>query len=390
MEEERNELPAPPKSRYKLFKYATMVVLFLAVFFGLGYFGLEATSTSEFCSSCHEMKPQYYTWKASSHSEVECDSCHIQPGVENYAKAKGEGILELYKNQTDNYLAPIKMPKLIPDSACEKCHNLATRDVTASGDIIIPHMKHKKEGIKCTECHSGVAHGKISDRKVTYKSDYGKWDEKLGVAFMSDKKYTSPDMDTCMECHKARKVSVECKTCHETTMVPKNHKTEEFKSGGHGKIQPSDLKKCEQCHSYMSKESYDLFKEEPVYSQFLEKGSTDTSGSSNGLTVTQYAKTNTFCKDCHGKKPESHRISSFMTRHGTLSKDTQKCFTCHDNRITSESPVTKVQCASCHPSSHKDTWRKRHPIEVPQNQKFNKTCLRCHVEKTCTKCHKNN
>ncbi|MFC4800128.1 NapC/NirT family cytochrome c [Neobacillus sp. GCM10023253] len=384
MEEERNELPAPPKFRYKLFKYATLTVLFLAVFLGLGFTGLEATSSSKFCASCHEMKPQYYTWKASSHSEVECDSCHIQPGVKNYAKAKGEGVVELYKKQTDTYIAPIKMPNLIPDEACEKCHNMDRREVTPSGDIIIPHTKHKTEGVKCVECHSGTAHGEISDRKVTYKSDYEKWDEKLGAALMKDKKFTSPQMDTCMECHQARKATLECKACHETTMLPKTHKSADFKAGGHGKIQPSELKNCEKCHSYMSTEEYDLFKEDPSYTKFLKK---DTPNTTN-VTVSQYAKTNTFCKECHGKRPESHQITSFMTKHGSLSKDTQKCMTCHESRITSNSPVTKVQCASCHPSSHKDTWRDRHPFKVPENQKYNKTCLKCHVEKTCAKCHK--
>ncbi|MEH7504206.1 NapC/NirT family cytochrome c [Neobacillus drentensis] len=394
MEEEHNqELPAPPRFRfkgndfrYKLFKYLTLTVLFLAIFFGLGFIGLETTSSSKFCSSCHEMKPQYYTWKASSHSEVECDSCHIGPGADKYLKAKGNGIQELYKKQTDTYLAPIKMPNLIPDEACESCHNMKSRDVTPSGDIIIPHSKHKTEGIKCVQCHSGTAHGEISDRKVTYKSDYGKWDEKLGTMLMSDKKFTSPQMDTCMECHEARKATLECKACHETSMVPKTHKTQTFKTGGHGKIQPSELKKCEQCHSYMSSEKYDLFKEDPSYTKFLKNETTN----SNNVSVSQYAKTNTFCKKCHGKRPESHKIASFETKHGSISKDTQKCFICHSNRITSDSPVTTVQCASCHPSSHGDTFKEKHPFKLAENQKYDKSCLKCHVEKTCSKCHKSN
>jgi nitrate/TMAO reductase-like tetraheme cytochrome c subunit len=395
MDEEHNqEVPTPPRFRfkgnefrYKLFKYLTLTVLFLAIFFGLSFVGLETTSSSEFCASCHEMKPQYYTWKASSHSEVDCESCHIGSGAENHVKAKGNGIKEFYKKQTDTYLAPIKMPNLIPDSACESCHNMKNREVTPSGDIIIPHSKHKTEGIKCVQCHSGTAHGEISDRKVTYKSDYGKWDEKLGTVLMSDKKFTSPQMDTCMECHEARKATLKCSACHETTMVPKTHKTQTFKSGGHGKIQPSELKKCEQCHSYMSSEKYDLFKEDPSYTKFLKN---ETTNSNNSVSVSQYAKTNTFCKECHGKRPESHKIASFETKHGSISKDTKKCFVCHANRITSDSPVTTVQCASCHPSSHKDTFKEKHPFKLAVNQKYEKSCLKCHVEKTCSKCHKSN
>ncbi|MFP7297256.1 cytochrome c3 family protein [Neobacillus niacini] len=384
MEEEHIEQTSPPRKGYKLFKRLTIAVFFIVVFFSLGLVGVETTSSSEFCSSCHEMKPQYYTLKASSHSEVDCASCHVQPGAENYVKSKANGVVELYKKQTDSYLAPIKMPNLIPDEACERCHNMNSRSVTPSGDIIIPHDKHKTEGIECVQCHSGTAHGEISDRKMTYKSDYGKWNAKLGASVMSDTKYIRPQMDTCMECHKARKVTLECTACHESTMVPDDHKTEKFKSGDHGKIKPSELETCEKCHSYMSSEEYDLFKEDPSYKKYLNNEEIDSSN----VTVNAYAKTNTFCKDCHGERPKSHQINSFMTKHGELSKDTQTCFTCHENRITSDVPVTKVQCSSCHTRTHKDNWKSKHPVKLAENQKFDKTCLKCHVETTCTKCHR--
>jgi nitrate/TMAO reductase-like tetraheme cytochrome c subunit len=390
MDEEQKVIQpeAPPRLRGRLIKVMTLTLFFIILLFSVGFLGLETTSSSKFCASCHEMKPEYYTWKASSHSEVACVNCHTGSSKEDYAKAKANGLVQVYKKQTGGFIAPIKMPNLISDEACGKCHNMNSRNVTPSGDLIIPHDKHKTEGVKCVECHSGVAHGKIAERKVTYRSDYEKWDDKLGFSFMSDKKHTSPKMDTCMECHEVRKASLECKACHETSMLPENHKTEAFKTGGHGKIQPSDLKKCEQCHSYMSVDSNDIFKEEPTYSKFLKNKT--TSPNSSNVTVSQYAKTNTFCKDCHGQKPETHKISSFTTEHGRLSKDTNKCFNCHENRITSDSPVTKVQCTTCHQRSHGDKWRARHPFKVEENVKFNRTCLKCHVEKTCTKCHKTN
>lgn len=385
MDEEQVEQTPPPRKGYKLFKYLTVAVMFIVVFFSLGLIGVETTSSQEFCSSCHEMKPQYFTLKASSHSEVDCVSCHIDPGAKNYAKAQANGVVEFYKKQTDSYIAPIKMPNLIPDQACERCHNMNARGVTPSGDLIIPHDKHKTEGIECVQCHSGTAHGEISDRKVTYKSDYGKWNEKLGAHVMSDTKYIRPQMDTCMNCHKLQNAPLECTACHESTMVPDDHKTEKFKTGGHGKIKPSDLETCEKCHSYMSSVEYDLFKEDPSYKRYL-KNEDDTEASS--VTVQTYAKTNTFCKDCHGQKPSSHKRASFKTEHGRLSEDTKTCLTCHDNRILSDSPVTQVQCASCHPSSHKGWQKDRHPVKLAANQKFNKTCLTCHVEETCAKCHK--
>jgi nitrate/TMAO reductase-like tetraheme cytochrome c subunit/nitrate reductase cytochrome c-type subunit len=385
MDEEQTNLPPPPRFRYKLLKIMTLTLFFLALFASIGFTGLKATSSSSFCSSCHEMKPEFYTWKASTHSEVDCVNCHVKQGVKNLANEKKEVIVDAYKKKMGTYISPIHMASQIPDSSCERCHNVNTREFTPSGDIIIPHVKHKNKGIQCVQCHSGVAHGKVADRKMTYQADYDRWDQKLGTAAMSDFKFIRPDMDTCMECHEARKATLQCKACHETTMVPKTHKTETFKAGGHGKIQPSELKICEKCHSYMSTEKYDLFKEDPVYQKYLKN---ETTSSSISVTVPQYAKTNTFCKKCHGKKPVSHKIPAFITKHGTLSKDTKRCFTCHENRITSDSPVTKVQCSTCHKMKHKENWRKGHPIEVSENQRFGKFCLKCHVEKTCASCHR--
>jgi nitrate/TMAO reductase-like tetraheme cytochrome c subunit len=384
MEEEHiEEQGTPPSLRLKIIKIATMTLLFLVIFFTFSYAGMEGTSSSSFCATCHEMKPQFYTWKASNHSEVDCVSCHVEPGLENELKSKAGNVKEVYKKYTETYIAPIRMPREIPDEACEKCHNINTRKFTPSGDLIIPHDKHKTEGISCVQCHSGVAHGKIADRKVTYKSDYGKWNDSQGKYLMSDKKYTRPQMDTCMECHKVRNAPLECKACHQTTMLPDNHQTSQFKLGGHGKIEPSDLPKCDKCHSYMSNESYDFFKEDLSYTQYLNKEQVGT----NTTTVSLYAKTNTFCKDCHGTRPKSHKQKLFHMNHGKLAKEKDNCYTCHDNRIVSEAPVTNIACASCHPSSHGDTWKIRHPIPITENQKITGTCLQCHSEPRCAQCH---
>src|SRR5262249_25987993 len=107
---------SPPRTGYKLYKYLTVALLVIVVFFALGLIGVESTWSSKFCSSCHEMKPEYYTWKASTHSEVECVKCHIGSGTKEYAQAKANGLLQVYKKATQTYTAPIRMPKEIPDS----------------------------------------------------------------------------------------------------------------------------------------------------------------------------------------------------------------------------------------------------------------------------------
>ena len=386
MEEEHNqELPAPPKFRYKLIKFATLTVLFLALFFAVGGLGLKATSSSSFCSSCHEMKPEYYTWKASTHSEVDCVSCHVQPGAKNIAKEKAEGVVELYKKSTNTYTAPIQMPKEIPNSACESCHNMNTREVTASGDLIIPHDKHLAKDIKCTQCHSGVAHGKIAERNVTFKSDYSKWDTTLGKSMMSDIKFTRTKMETCMECHEAREVSTECKTCHTTEMVPKSHKKLSFKTDTHGTSAKKDVSKCNSCHQYMSDKEIEDMKDVPASQQFLSNGSVKQ----KTVSAQDYAKENTFCNECHTTRPSSH-VKGFVNLHGSIAKQsTEKCLACHDLEKNGFNKTTNITCSSCHPASHVGkTFKEKHPINLNGVTQPSELCYTCHYKPKCTSCHK--
>jgi nitrate/TMAO reductase-like tetraheme cytochrome c subunit len=390
MDEEHNqELPAPPNFRYKLIKFATLTLLFLAVFFGLSFVGLETTSSSEFCASCHEMKPEVYTWKASTHSEVDCTSCHTDPVFKKIAKDKAQGVVEALKKQSSGTsAAPIRMPGEIPDSACESCHDVLKREVSPSGDIIIPHDKHKTKDVECIQCHSGVAHGKIADRKMTFTTDYDKWDSKVGTAAMADTKFIRPDMDTCIECHKARKVTTECTACHTTGMFPKSHNKADFKNVTHGIQAKNDLKDCNVCHKDMSSEPLDDFKEVSTLTKYLNKNKDTIKKKSHY----DYAKANTYCRDCHSKRPESHG-SYFLKEHGALATlDKQKCLACHEVQRSSNSAISQVACGSCHPSSHtrNKEWRKRHPVPVAANQKLTDYCFTCHSETTCKACHQDN
>jgi nitrate/TMAO reductase-like tetraheme cytochrome c subunit len=385
MDEEQNNLPPPPRFRYKFLKIMTLTLFFLALFASIGFSGLKATSSSSFCSSCHEMKPEFYTWKSSTHSEVDCVNCHIEPGVKNLAKDKKNILVDTFKKKMNTYTAPIRMPGEIPDSACERCHNVDTREFTPSGDLIIPHDKHKIKGIECIQCHSGVAHGKIADRKMTFQADYDKWDQEQGASAMADFKFIRPDMKTCMECHKARKISTECSLCHKTGMLPKSHKEADFATKTHGKLAAKDLQKCNQCHNDMSKEKLEGYEEGSVLDKYLSKSSQSTKNQFD------YAKENTFCLDCHLKRPASHQ-SKFISKHGALAKkDQQLCFACHNLNQGSITSKNKVNCSSCHLNSHSKKnprWKENHKIPLAPNQKPSDFCYTCHVKDRCTSCHK--
>jgi len=56
--------------------------------------------------------------------------------------------------------------------------------------VYFSHKRHVNEGVGCRECH-----GPVEQMKVITK-------------------YSSLEMGWCLECHKARKVSVDCLICH--------------------------------------------------------------------------------------------------------------------------------------------------------------------------------
>ncbi|HEY2421544.1 MAG TPA: NapC/NirT family cytochrome c [Neobacillus sp.] len=383
MDEEQKQLPTPPRYRYKLIKYMTLTLMFLVLFFTIGFIGVEKASSSKFCSSCHEMKPEYYTWKASTHSQVDCVSCHKDPGIKQIAKVQAEGIIKNIRNENVATAAIIRMTKEIPNSACEKCHSMSTRQVTPSGDLIIPHDKHLDKNIKCTQCHSNVAHGDIADRNMTFKTDYDKWDSKTGVAAMADLKFTRPTMETCMDCHIARKITTECKACHTSGMVPSSHKKADFKTKAHGVLAKTELNECNSCHKYMSTAPLEGYGTVSTVDKYLNQ---NVQQDKNSHT---YAKENTFCIACHNTRPASH-TSTFIGNHGAqASNNPEKCSTCHDENKTNTASSNTVYCSSCHQMKHQTNWREHHPIAVENVKKPEARCYTCHVEKTCTSCHKN-
>jgi nitrate/TMAO reductase-like tetraheme cytochrome c subunit len=370
-----------------------LVLLFLIVLTFILFWGsiekvFSKATDAAYCTSCHMMKPEQFTWQASSHSQVQCIQCHAPPGVLKKAKYNLFTIKEWYAAFTGNYGILILQTEPIPDANCNQCHDMNSREVTPSGDLIIPHDKHASKDISCTSCHSGVAHGNIAKKKVTFRSDYNKWDDSMGRQFMSDIKNIRPNMDTCMQCHKVRNAPLNCSACHKTSMIPEDHKSEAFKQGRHGKTAVDQIQTCDSCHSYMSKEKVEVTQgNESKYQEFLNN---DTGKKVTTISVTDYAKSNTFCKDCHAKRPSSHQQDLFLMKHGLIADQNEgKCFTCHDNRVLGDSPVTKISCGSCHPSTHsKRDWKKAHPVDLPEKPEVTDMCYVCHVERTCLQCHK--
>lgn len=387
------------KLNNKRIKFIIILLFGTGAFILVSYGILEQTSRPSICSKCHMMKPEYYTWQASSHKKIECITCHIPPGFQNFFKYRLKSFKEIYFAVTSSYASPIVNLSPVADEACNRCHNMSNRYVSPTGDLIIPHDVHARKKVSCSKCHGGVAHAGISKRKVTYRTDYDEWNSEMGTAMMKDEKHLRPDMDVCMRCHRLLKAPVACKACHKTSMLPDDHKSTEFKYQNHGKVAAGNLSYCDSCHSYMTSLKVEVAEESKSYENYLNRGKQKKPT----VSVKDYSRLNTFCKGCHGKRPPSHGRGNFITGHGEMAqKDNKRCMTCHDNFLaigpagaqgsSEDNPVvTSTTCGNCHPSPHSRSvqWKNGyHPVQLPARPQITGTCYDCHAKKTCGRCHR--
>tara|TARA_Y100000022_G_scaffold153370_1_gene135315 strand:- start:55 stop:600 length:546 start_codon:yes stop_codon:yes gene_type:complete len=159
---------------------STLAGVFAALFFIFGFnVTLEATNTTEFCTSCHSMQWNKQEWMESVHYKnasgvrAECKDCHVPHpmGAKLYAKfmaAKdiwGEitGTIDT-KEKFENHrwtMANKVWDKHRETNSreCKSCHIFDA--FSKEEQDRIAYRKHKralKQNIACIECHKGVAH----------------------------------------------------------------------------------------------------------------------------------------------------------------------------------------------------------------------------------------
>ena len=102
----------------------------------LGVFGtlggvhvVEYSESASFCTTCHTMTPQKKAYEVGIHQNVACGSCHVDPGMVGFVKAKLAGTRELYALVTNTYptpIPPLPHEELPPtEHTCQECHSLS-------------------------------------------------------------------------------------------------------------------------------------------------------------------------------------------------------------------------------------------------------------------------
>ncbi|HEY2421545.1 MAG TPA: NapC/NirT family cytochrome c [Neobacillus sp.] len=412
-----------PVNRWKLLFVSLVGCI---VVFGGGYGVLSFTNSPSFCSSCHEMAPEYSTYTASAHNQISCVQCHIKPGTINMLTHKMKSLKEVYYHVTGVPKQIVQTEEeAVSNENCLQCHS-KNRLVTASGDLKVNHKGHIEKGIPCITCHAGVVHAKIAARGINVESDRGEW-TKANAQKLIEEKYLRPNMGSCIDCHdkvnkgeepwkeaaynvppnpeeaqkkleeaktttteatKAGestetvaaahndktqrvilealgkqtgelKISMECKTCHKSTQIPKTHQAADW-NNNHGGTAVQKLDTCVNCHQD-SKWVREIPKEDIL--SLLKMGNQKVKYTPNVSLAKEESRTNKFCSACHSDRPAAHGDSNqWLTGHATQAKTAEmkaECYVCHDREkpkadATNAKAPTDVYCQYCHRTGFKD------------------------------------
>lgn len=278
------------------FLYITPIVVIVVA--TLGGFTIESTSNPLFCGTCHSMNRYYANWQTSTHgkTQVSCSSCHYEPGLSGYMKAKVRGFSELVTEATDT--GSYKPQAIVKDSSCLRagCHDVSKLTAVTNRHFSFDHSIHlgvEIEGIQlhCTSCHS--------------KADTNT--------------HFTVDTQACFSCHFASHqiASQDCTACHEVPQQAVGNLR--FR---HASLVSSTENQCLMCHS---------------------GGIQTVSGSS-------LAK----CSDCHAEPAASLKADDPVALHKThVTERNMKCSNCHVSVAhgKKDHPVTmQGDCSRCHES----------------------------------------
>lgn len=164
---------------------------------------LYATSRPQFYQRFKAVKPLYEAWRVSTHSRMNCGSCHVEPELKNVVVYKLKSIGNFYLS----YIAPPAQPGIFvkpSKKVCFQCHT-KYRTISPSGDLLIPHRAHVEVlKLKCVYCHWWLVHRK------------------------NPKGLNSPPMTKCLKCHDGKQASQACKSCHTEKAYPASHRAADW------------------------------------------------------------------------------------------------------------------------------------------------------------------
>ncbi|NHM29943.1 NapC/NirT family cytochrome c [Neobacillus terrae] len=354
-----------PVNRWKLL-FAGLVGAI--VIFGGGYGVLSFTNSPTFCSSCHEMQPEYTSFTASAHNQISCVQCHIKPGFTNMITHKMKSMKEVYYHVTGvpNQIVQTE-EEVVSNQNCLQCHS-KNRLVTASGDLKVNHKGHIEKNIPCVTCHAGVVHAKMASRGINVDQVRGKWTAESAQKLM-EKKYLAPNMGTCIDCHD--KVNKGEKPWKDVAYIvpPNPEESEKTEAKGTAEVATTEAVQTEATDTEAVQADHDE-KTQGIILQAIGKQKSDV-------------KISMECGTCHKKLkvPQSHKTGDWNHNHGgTAIKSLNTCMNCHqDSKWVREIPKEDIiSLLNMRTSKIKYT---PNLTVVKDQSRINKFCSACHSKR---------
>lgn len=112
---------------------------------------MEATSTPEFCGSCHVMDDQYQSWfQSGGHARIRCIDCHLpHDNFVNYMTWKGldgtKDVILFYSGMVSDHINATPHAKKTIQANCLRCHE----------EMV---MRFPGEERPCWRCHRSKFH----------------------------------------------------------------------------------------------------------------------------------------------------------------------------------------------------------------------------------------
>lgn len=354
----------------------------LIVIGGGSYGALAVTNSPAFCSSCHEMAPEYSTFTASAHNNITCVQCHIKPGTINMLTHKVKSLKEVYYHVTGVPKQIVQSEEeVVSNENCMQCHS-KNRLVTASGDLKVNHKGHIEEGIPCISCHAGVVHAKMAARGINTDEVRGNFTTETAEKIM-EKKYLRPNMGTCIDCHD--KVNNGEKPWKDVAyLVPPNPEEVEKKIDENKKETGSEPAATE-TKTETTAEGTTVTGTAEELAKMHEEKTQDLILQAIG-TQQKDVKISMACETCHRKVkvPKSHKVEGWNQGHGsTAIQELDTCMNCHQDskwirEIPKEDIISLLKMKSSENQNHKYT---ANLTVVKDQSRVNNFCSACHSKR---------
>ncbi len=198
------------KSNSKKTRRKALLIFFSGFFIAAllifsGNKGIHASSTDEFCASCHEVHPHSISsWKMSTHYDnksgivVHCVDCHLPPeGHGRFVEKAKTGLRDVYGAmfkdvENINWEQKSSLAFAVNHTfkeSCIECHkHLFPIGLTKEGEEAHLYYSNNEDDLHCINCHLSVGH--YSDNIHAKNVDFGK-DKKSDTIYLEAHQITS-------------------------------------------------------------------------------------------------------------------------------------------------------------------------------------------------------